>query len=61
MSKRPRFPRLLRAKADDGIARNEPEPFRTEDEQFGIEHIEDAPFEPIPDSILYMFSLFEAA
>ena len=61
MNKRSRLARLLRAKAESSGFPAEADLFRAKADQLDIEHVDDAPFEPIPDAILYMVSLFRAA
>ena len=61
MTKRSRLAGLLRAKADASGYPAEADAFRAKADQLDIEHLDDAPFEPIPDAILYMVSLFKAA
>lgn len=61
VTKRPRLAALLRAKAESSEFPAEAEMFHAKADELSIEHVYDKPFEAIPDAILYMISIFEAA
>jgi hypothetical protein len=60
VTKRARLAELLRAKAESSGFPAEAALFHARADQLDIERLNDEPFEPIPDAILYMVSLFEA-
>lgn len=61
MSKKEHLAGLLRAKAKSSGFPAEAELFHAKADELDIEHLNDQPFEPIPDTILYMVSVFKAA
>lgn len=61
MEERPSPADLPGAGLGHGATASDAVPWRAGVDEFDIEHLNDKPFEPIPDPILYMFSLFRAA
>lgn len=61
MTKKSRLAGPLGAKAESSGFPAEAELFHTKADGLDIEHLNDRRFEPIPDAILYMVSVFKAA
>lgn len=61
MIQRPRLSDLLRAKAESSRFPAEADLFHAKADELDIDHLNDEPFQPIPDPILYMVSVFKTA